>query len=660
MFNLRKQISIAISAILLSNVLIAGDVPFSKGKFKGKEKEFDEAFKDYEKGLKKFRESPPAYDEALPLLNKAQTFNPDNADLNCKIGICLLNSGEKYKALPYFEKAYELKETVNTKIWFYLGNAYQVNNEIKTATEFYNKYYALVTKNKNDRETNITKRKLIECALGDSMMMNPARVKVVNLGPNVNTKYPEYSPRITADQSQIFFTSRRQDTYGGQKDKAGSYYEDIYTSEFKNGEWQPAKNLGSDLNSKTHDATAGLSADGQKLFVFKGDVGHGDILMATKGKRGWGNPKSPGKTINTDFHESSASLSSDGQTLFFVSNRDGGAGGRDIYFSKWDRKKKEWGVPANIGAPINTSADEEGVWIHPDGKTLYFSSRGEGTMGGFDIFYSHKEDGKWTKPVNIGYPINSADDDVFMEMSADGQTIYFTSIKKDGFGDKDIYAATYLPDEKKQKVKVSLFKGHVFDADTKQPIEASLELVDLSQNEPVGTFGTDANSGKFLVTLPGGRNYGAVFQADGYMFESDNFNISDTADYNEYAKDVYLKPVKVGTSIVLNNIFFETAKWDLKKESTDELQRLVGFMTSNPKMKIEISGHTDNVGKDEYNQKLSENRSKSVADYIISKGILTDRVVFKGYGEANPVATNDTPEGRTLNRRTEFMILDNK
>jgi outer membrane protein OmpA-like peptidoglycan-associated protein len=185
-------------------------------------------------------------------------------------------------------------------------------------------------------------------------------------------------------------------------------------------------------------------------------------------------------------------------------------------------------------------------------------------------------------------------------------------------------------------------------------------LVDLSKNEDIGEFSTDPSSGKFIVSLPGGRNYGAVFQAEGYLFISDNFDVPDTADYNEFNKDYFLKSVKVGSSIVLNNIFFETAKWDLKPESQNELDRLIGFMKANLKMKIEISGHTDNVGKEDYNQKLSENRAKAVVDFLVSKGVGSDRLTFKGYGKTQPIVSNDTPEGRAQNRRTEFKITDDK
>ncbi|HKR06335.1 MAG TPA: OmpA family protein, partial [Bacteroidia bacterium] len=412
------------------------------------------------------------------------------------------------------------------------------------------------------------------------------------------------------------------------------------------------------LNTTTHDASSGLSPDGHTLFVFKGDINNGDILVSGLTAQGWSKPESAGKNINSAFHESSASLSPDGKTLYFVSDRQGGMGGRDIYFSKWMDKKKAWGEAVNIGPSINSAYDEEGVWIHPDGKNLYFSSRGNGSMGGYDIFYSTFEDGKWNAPVNLGYPINSADDDVFVEISASGRTLYFASVKKEGKGEKDIYAATYL-EETSIKPGVVLYKGRVFDGETHLPLPATIELTDLDINQNIGKFNTDPASGKFLVPLPGGKNYGATIEADRHMFYSDNFNIPHAPAYKAYQKDIYLQPVKEGTSFILNNIFFETAKWNIKDQSINELERLFDLMTANPALKIEINGFTDNMGNDEANQLLSENRAKAVADYLRKKNIDESRLQFHGYGELRPVATNETTEGRALNRRTEFKVLEN-
>jgi outer membrane protein OmpA-like peptidoglycan-associated protein len=636
----------------------AQDVPFEKSNFIGLEAQFASAKVSYDKGMEYFYNEPPLYEVALTHFLKAYDFNPKSSDLSFKIGLCYLNSSQKYEALAYFENAVIINSSVHSQINFYLGAAHHINHDWVKAKAFYEAYRGQVSKDKS--ELGLVDKRLLECSIGEKLTANPVKVKIENLGANVNSEFAEYSPHITADESQLFFTARRKDTYGGARAEVdGKYYEDIYMcTRGADGKWLVAKNLGSPLNSKIHDATSGLSPDGHTLFVFKGDEGNGDIFVSTLGSKGWSTPTSLGKNINTNDHESSASLSPDGNTLFFVSDRKGGMGLRDIYYTKYDEKKKAWGEAINMGAPVNSIYDEEGVWMHPDGKTLYFSSKGNGSMGGYDIFYSRYENGVWDQPVNLGYPINSADDDVFIEMSASGLTLYYASFKRDGLGEKDIYSARY-EEELNLRAKVALYKGFVFDEDSKSPVSATIELIDLEKNEPIGKFNTDASTGKFLVSLPAGKNYGAVIQADGYLFSSDNFNIPDTADYNEYNKDIYLKPVVAGSAIILNNIFFETSKWDLKNQSANEMQRLVGFLNSNPKMRIEIAGHTDNVGNADGNQKLSENRAKAVVDYLLSKGVDATRLTYKGYGETQPVTSNETNEGRALNRRTEFRILGN-
>lgn len=636
----------------------AQDISFQKENFPGREAEFNAAYTALQKGNEDYYAEPPSYEDALPFFLKANKFNTQNADLNCRIGLCYMNTGKKFDALPYFEKAFELKSTVDQRILFFIGAAWQVRNDFKKARTYFENYYKEVAGEK--QETALVTKRLLECFVGDSLMANPVKVKIENLGATVNTEYPEYSPNITADESKIFFTSRRKGSFGGEVDLTeGKYFEDIYMSERSgSGKWQPAQNLGPPLNTKGHDATSGLSPDGHTLFVFKGDKGNGDILISHLMASGWSVPEDPGKNINTSAHESSASLSPDGHTIYFVSDRPGGLGGRDIYYTTWNSKSNSWNSPSNIGQPVNSKYEEEGVWMHPDGRTLYFSSKGNGSMGGYDIFCSTLDSGKWSAPVNLGYPVNTGDDDVFVKFSANGLTIYFASIKQEGFGDKDLYSATYLKTSD-TKSKVALYMGNVLDEETKSPLSASVDLIDLNKNEVVGKYYSETSTGKFIVPLPSGKNYGAVIQADGYLFSSDNFNYADSSNYTEYTKTIYLKKIKVGNAVVLNNIFFETNKSDLKQQSENELQRLVLFMKVNQNLKIEIAGHTDNVGSDEKNMLLSESRAKAVAEYLKTKGISENRLTYKGYGETEPVAPNETVDGRALNRRTEIRVTAN-
>ncbi|MFN5786021.1 MAG: OmpA family protein, partial [Flavobacteriia bacterium] len=386
------------------------------------------------------------------------------------------------------------------------------------------------------------------------------------------------------------------------------------------------------------------------------------------------------------YHESSACYSPDGNALYFVTDKPGGLGDRDIYVSYKDAKGK-WGEAINLGPVINTKYGEEAVYIHPDGKTLYFSSQGHQTMGGFDIFKSVYNDSLkiWSKPENIGFPVNTPDDDVFLVVSASGKRGYYTSFNPNGFGEKDLYMITFLGPEKPmaqrnednliasqaapvketvvapvmeiKEAQLTILKGVITDALTTKPLEATIEIIDNQANQVIASFTSNSSTGKYLVSLPAGKNYGIAVKKEGYLFHSENFDIPNTAAFQQVEKDVELKKVAVGSKIILKNIFFDFDKATLRPESTNELQRLTKLLHDVPTLKIEISGHTDSKGANEYNLKLSDNRAKAVVDYLIKAGISSNRLVYKGYGEEQPISTNETDEGRQLNRRTEFKIL---
>ncbi|HXP49885.1 MAG TPA: OmpA family protein, partial [Bacteroidia bacterium] len=351
----------------------------------------------------------------------------------------------------------------------------------------------------------------------------------------------------------------------------------------------------------------------------------------------------------------------DGRTLYFVSDRPGGLGGRDIYVCTRD-SAGHWGAATNLGAPINTAEDEEGVFIHPDGKTLYFSSKGHGGFGGYDIFRSDFINGAWSEPVNLGEPINTPDDDVFFVLGADGKTGFYSSSRKGGMGEQDIYQVTFTPikvNKKNSWPRLTLLKGVVIDEVTSKPVEATIEITDIEKKTLVTKLTSNSSTGNFMVSLPAGKNYGINVSAPGYLFHSENFNLPDTAAYNEVNLVIKLKKLEVGKNIVLNNIFYDFDKATLKDESTSELDKMIKLMNENPALKVEIASFTDSKGKDDYNMRLSQARAQSVVDYLISKGIDKARLVAKGYGKENPIASNDTDEGRQQNRRTEFKVLSN-
>jgi outer membrane protein OmpA-like peptidoglycan-associated protein len=662
----------------------AQNVEFTKDNFPTKKKELKEIQKEIKEGDKLFIQGKGMYLEAIEYFIKAYNFNPDNADINYKIGKCYLFTVDKIKAADFLNRAIELKATVAPDVLYLLGQAYHINHEFEKAIEKYEAYKnSLSPKVLREVQDEIDK-KIEECGNGKVLIKTPIRVFIDNVGSAINTQYDEYSPIINADESMMIFTSRRNTTTGEDRDPRDlAFFEDIYISYKDNGNWKRPENPGKPINTKTHDATVGLSADGQKLFVYKGENG-GDLFECHLKGDEWSTPKRLDKTINTKYHESSATFSYDGKIIYFVSDRDGGFGGRDIYMSELNEKGK-WGDAKNLGSIINTKYDEEGVFMHPDGKTLYFSSKGHSSMGGYDIFKTVLENGTWSKPENIGYPINTAGNDVFFAMSASGIHGYYSSAMPGGKGKQDIYMVTFLGPDKPvinnteenllaciakpvsdnamQEVEVvtaslTLLKGKVLDQITLEPLEAQIILTDNETNEVIATFTSNSATGKYLVSLPSGKNYGIAVKAEGYLFHSENFNIPNNAQYQEIEKDFYLKKVEVGSKIVLKNVFFDFAKATLRQESESELNRLAKLLTDVPGMKIEVSGHTDNVGSDQANQILSEKRAKSVVDYlVVEKGIDRDRLTYVGYGESEPIATNNTDEGRQQNRRTEFKVL---
>lgn len=525
---------------------------------------------------------------------------------------------------------------------------------------------------------------VVECENGEKYMADPVGAKIDNIGSTINSSYPDYAPVISADESTLIFTSRRPGSTGGRKTSDGKYYEDVYVSYNNGGSWSKPENLGSPVNTSTHDACIALSPDGSQLFIYT-DANGGDIMVSTlKGKK-WTKPENLGSPVNSKSSELSVSISADGRTLYFSSDRDGGFGGMDLYMCT--KQGKGWSEPINLGPSINTEYDEDAPFIHPDGRTLYFSSRGHSTMGGYDIFKSTRDGNNWTTPENLGYPINSADDDVYFVLSANNKHGYYASKKSNTLGEKDIYvismpepkkvaiavpkaANTNIRERRPQPIKmvevtqaanpVTILKGTVTDDETNQPLEADLVLVDNVTGETVSDQKSNSATGKYLVAMPSGKNYGLSANKEGYLFHSENFDIPASMDYQEIVKDIRLKKVKKDVEIVLKNIFFDFDKATLRKESIPELERLKDLLEKNPKLGIEIAGHTDDRGSDTYNQKLSENRAKSVVSWLIQNGISADRLTAMGYGESRPIDTNSTEEGRQNNRRTAFKILKDK
>ncbi len=585
------------------------------------------------------------FTKALEFFEQAYAIDPKNVDLNYKMGLCYLATFPKSKSLQYLRQAIENSPKPTKEMYLAYAGSLHINHQFDKAIEFYKKA------DPGNTNAKATSKSIKECEFGKKYLASPQDFKITNLGERINTPQAEYLPRITADMMTMYFTSRRTGSTGGKLDVDDSPFEDVYMCKNKGGAWDAPMLLTKPINSEIHDACVGVSEDGQTMFVYKGSNG-GDIFETELKGDKWGELKSV--SINTEQFESSPSLSPDERKIFFVKKTS--TGSKDIYTCSRGIHGA-WSKPIKISDNINTPYDEESPYMHPDGKTLYFSSKGHSSMGGYDIFKSTYSGGVWSVPENLGYPLNTALDDVYFVLSADGKVGFYSSEKESGFGKQDLYSVrtptTY------HRPDLTLFAGKITDAVTNLPLEAKIFIQNNETNELVAELHSNAKTGEYLISLPSGINYNITVEKNEYLFHSENVHASLNEGFKKMYKDVKLITMKPGASVILNNLFFESGKNNLSDESNAELFRLVKLLKTTPKLRLEISGHTDNTGNLQANQKLSQDRAKAVVDFLISNGVDKSRLVAKGYGSDQPVAPNDTPEGRQLNRRTEFKVLAN-
>ena len=469
----------------------------------------------------------------------------------------------------------------------------------------------------------------------------------VNLGDSVNSEVSEYYPTITIEGNKLIFTRR-----------VNHLNEDFYESDKINGQWSKARSLPGNINTNMNEGAQNISQDGQWLIFtgcnFPDGLGSCDLYISYLTPDGWSAAENLGETINTEFWESAPSLSPDKRDLYFTSNRPGGYGGNDIYVSH-RQVNGQWSEPENLGPEINTVGNESAPFIHADNQSLYFTSDGHPGYGGDDLFVSRKGPrGTWGKPINLGYPINTIENEGSLVIAADGKTAYYASDRADSRGGLDLYSFELRSDVR--PAQTLWVQGKVFDKVTRKGLPSSVELTDLATQEPVSQLQTD-ETGNYLITLPKGKDYAFHVMRKGYMFFSENFPLSKEQGDTAYNMDIPLQPIEANAVTVLKNIFYETNKFDLKPESQSELDEIVLFLKDNPAVRIQINGHTDNAGKPADNLKLSGERARAVTTYLISKGVPQTRLSFKGWGDTQPVADNNTAKGRALNRRTELKIL---
>jgi len=585
------------------------------------------------------------YDEAQAQLQQALQADSNFVEAHLLLGDLYRRTKQHKAAMGQYLRVIAINPEFNRGVYYKIGDEEIRMARYENAQQHLEKY--LSYPDLNGQSAFLGQKLLADCKFSIEAIKHPVPFKPINMGPAINTADDEYLPTATADESTLIFTRKINNN------------EDFYKSVKVDSSWQTATYLSNQINTPEYNEGAqSITQDGKFLF-FTGcnrpdGLGHCDIYIAVKKGDDWGKPVDLSPPVNTPGWESQPSISADGRTLYFVSNRKGGYGGYDIW--KSTITDKGWGEPENLGPNINTQFDEQSPFIHADDSTLYFCSNGWPGLGGMDLFVSRLgKDGKWQKPTNLGYPINTNGDENGLTLTAEGSHAFFSSNNLDGYGGYDIYTFE-LPATLRPHI-VTYVKGLVKDAKDKHPLEAAVEIVDLQKNDAVYQDYSDAEKGGFLATLTTGKNYGLNISKSGYLFYSQNFSLVGHEAKNPYNISVLLEPIEIGNTVILNNIFFDTNKFDLKDESISELQKLVDFLTVNPTLHIEISGHTDNVGNNQANQVLSENRAKSVYSYLIQNKIDASRLVYKGYGETQPVAPNDTEEGRKKNRRTEFKII---
>jgi len=597
-----------------------------------------------------------SYDKAVSLFEKSDYLaaeqllkNAVDADPLFQSAYILLGNIQKLQkkyteAKAAYQKAVLINAKVSPIVIYSLA-------ETEFAAQEYDKarihFTTFLISDASSDQAKKAKKYLLDCDFSSVAINQPVVFTPTNLGKGINTTDAEYFPALTADGETLIFTRQVNGN------------EDFWTSQFKNNAWAEATPLSSRINTlKYNEGAQTISPDGKYLF-FTGcnrpdGFGRCDIYVSHREGNDWGEPYNLGKPVNSEYWESQPAISPDGRTLYFISNRPGGSGGYDIWKSTITDDAK-WGPAINLGPDINTMYDENTPFIHADGRTLYFSSDGWPGFGHKDIYYSRmNESGKFQKPVNIGYPINSFEDENGLIVSADGNLGMFSSNLAKGFGIQDIYSFE-IPESAKP-LKISYVKGIVRDKDTKKTIESNVQVIDLKTNRAVFDDYTDPETGQFLAVMPVGSNYLFNVNADGYLFYSENFELKQGNINQPYKIEVLMEKIKPGANVTLKNIFFDTNKYNLLPASIRELNLLIDFLQQNAGVHIEIQGHTDNNGDNKLNEKLSFDRANAVYEYLTKNGIEAKRLTFKGFGSSKPITDNKTELGRKNNRRTSFVI----
>lgn len=645
-----------------------------------------------------------AMDDARELMVTAADQDTTFIKANYEAGRMHLMTVGKDRAVKYFMRVYRQDPAYRFDIEFLIGRSYQYGEDFDKALQFYNLYKQKLASKSNYQgkdkvDLPTVDRAIFECENGKEFVSSPGNFSIVNIGREINSEFEDYAPVLNENEDEIVFTTRRrEDNLNENVFEDNKPYEDIFIAKKTGATWAFAKNIGPIVNTPYHESSVALSADGNTLFIFN-DEGGGDIKYSERQPGGeFAAPVPLPGIINSSFEEKSISISKDEKTLYFSSNRPGGFGGLDLYKATKD-SKGEWTNVKNLGPQINTDLDDDGVFIDYDDVTLYFSSKGRKGMGGYDVFKATYDPAKneWSEPVNVGYPINTPDDDIFFVMSKDGKRAYYSSVREDGMGYTDIYMIT-IPEglknvdpvvtkppvektpvdttatttpvvadvPKTQPTKTALqplkFVVSVVDAaDQTTPLPAKVKLTGARDNVIVAFTPQGDGVFEFNVTNAKPKDYRLSVEVDGYVFQNIVLKLEGASTQEKTVnRKVAMRKLVAGVTSILRNIYFDFDKATFKTESYTELNKLEAMLSQSQNTVIEIAGHTDAIGTKAYNKYLSLKRAQAVKDYLTKKGISTKRIKAVGYGKSKPLASNDDEQGgRELNRRVEFKVLQN-
>lgn len=611
------------------------------------EKVSAKAVKLYEQAIQAARDDN--FKKGIDLLKQSVQVSPGYADAWLSIAGMYGELKDYDNALFHYEKA----RAIDSVYFRDYNLPYSINlagkGRFADALVAVNKFSTINDLNESSLKAAAYRTRCYRFALDEAQKpaLQAYHFQPQNLGDSVNTAVSEYFPSLTIDNEQLIFTRR-----------VNNNNEDFFETRRSGDHWTTARGLTGAINSNLNEGAQTLSQDGEWLIFtgcnFPEGMGSCDLYVSFLGADGWSEPENLGNRINTEFWESAPSLSPDKKDLYFASRRPDGYGGSDIWVSHLQPNGR-WSEPENLGPEINTSGDETCPFIHADNQTLYFVSNGLQGYGGDDLFMARKgPKGNFSLPRNLGYPINTIENEGSLVITADGSTAYYASDQADSRGGLDLYTFTLRPDVR--PIKTLWVRGKVFDANTKKGLPSSMELTDISTRQVISRVQTD-ETGNYLITLPVGRDYAFNVNRKGYLLFSESFALSEKIPDSTYHIDIPLQPITANATVVLKNIFFETNSATLNEKSQVELDKLVQMLKENPSLAIQINGHTDNVGKPADNLKLSNGRAQSVVTYLIKNGISAARLKFQGFGAEKPVADNSTEAGRAQNRRTELKVL---